>query len=167
MLLLTLSIVLFVIIAFVVTWVELKRRKLSLKYRHIPGIKEYPIIGNIYTIRPNDITDIDILTTTCQVAPVSKVFITCKMYLLASDPQVVQEILTSKVCSDRPFLMKFFTFDYGLIPAECKLLHYFWVLPFPVGAKSSKITIQATIRIRIRELVFEILHYRPQMETNP
>lgn len=106
------------IISLAITIIEFKRRNLSRKYRHVPGIKEYPIIGNIYTIMPNEIKDFDILTQKFQVAPVSKVLILCKLWFCISDPQVLKEILTSKLCTARPYPMRFFVSKYGIIPAD-------------------------------------------------
>lgn len=47
--------VLISVVAIVVIFVEYNRLKLSVKYKHIPGVTEIPIIGSKYTLRPNKI----------------------------------------------------------------------------------------------------------------
>lgn len=106
-------------------FIEYTRLKLSRKYKHIPGIKEYPVIGNIYVIRSNEIKELNIIFEKLQVAPISKLLVTFKLVLFVSDPVVLQEILSSVSFCDRPYQNNFFRAKYGLTITGCESLHPF------------------------------------------
>lgn len=55
-------------------------------------------------------------------APVTKVFIGTKLIVIISEPKAMYQFFTSRVCLERPFILKFLKLDGGLITTKCKLI---------------------------------------------
>lgn len=125
----------------VLFWIEIKRLRLSRKYRHVPGIAEMPIIGNKFIGRLNTVEgennskstfafnwfllpDITVFFYELQVAPVSKFFISFIPVFLISDPETLKEIFNSgNIFSDHPYVLsKLLRLEKGLITSSCKCL---------------------------------------------
>lgn len=108
------------IILVAVLMIELPRRRLSKKVSHLPGPKEYPLVGSKYALFPNKITDIVSLSEEVCTAPIAKLFLGPRLLLVISSPEAFEVILNQRSCLERPYLFEFIHMDYGLTASKCK-----------------------------------------------
>lgn len=107
-------------IIFVLAKIERNRQRLSKRFKHIPGPKEYPFIGNILSIKINNVTDFENIVNSVCIAPICKITVGGKLILAIQDPVYVQRILTGKEFLEKPFYFDFFNLKYGLFSAKCE-----------------------------------------------
>uniref|UniRef100_A0A336LPP6 CSON015599 protein n=1 Tax=Culicoides sonorensis TaxID=179676 RepID=A0A336LPP6_CULSO len=108
-------------IIFVLFKIERNRLRISNRFKHIPGPKEYPFIGNILSIKINDVTDFSQILDSVCVAPIFKITFAGNLILGVSDPSTVQRILSGKEFLEKPYYFEFFKMKYGLISAKYTL----------------------------------------------
>lgn len=105
---------------FVILYYEVKRLKLSARFKHIPSVKEFPIIGTTYFFNTFEMKYfIKYMEEMCYV-PLLKIFIGPILVLIVSDPEVLEEVLQSPAFLERPFFMRFFPYDMGILSAHCE-----------------------------------------------
>lgn len=107
--------ILTVLILFL-THTEIKRRRLSKKFAHIPGPVEHPIIGSVLSMK-------EILRNNEKYfsSNINKFTIGDRIVLVLSDPDALQEILQSQTFLKRPFPFDFFEGDTALFTTKCTL----------------------------------------------
>lgn len=110
-------------VVFVLGLIEYQRRRLSNRFQHIPGPKEYPIVGSILTLKSNKLTDYQDKFDQICVEPISKLIFAGQLILLVSEPVALQQILSSQAFLSKPFMSDFLGLKYGLSSAKCKYLH--------------------------------------------
>lgn len=59
------------LLLFILFLIEAKRLQLSYKFKHIPGVREYPIIGSHFTLKPTGIQGVILV----KQKKISKLFI--------------------------------------------------------------------------------------------
>lgn len=99
---------------------EIKRLKLSFRFKHLPSVCEFPIIGTTYFFNTFEMKYFDRYMKEMIIAPVSKLFIGPLLVINVADPEIMQEIHQSSAFLERPVFMRFFPYDTGLISALCK-----------------------------------------------
>lgn len=111
-----------VFILTIVLYFEFKRLKLSRKFKHIPSIKECPIIGTkyVYQAKYDDLKDVGKVLRNWIVNSVCKFFIGPKMFLVASDPELLQRVFRSPKMSYRSSATKLMPFPKGIVFSDCK-----------------------------------------------
>lgn len=107
-------------VIFVLAKIETNRQRLSKRFKHIPGPKEYPFIGNILSIKINDVSDFENILNSMCVAPISKITFGGSLILIVGAPAQAQRILSGKEFLEKPFYFDFFKLKYGLFSAKCK-----------------------------------------------
>lgn len=112
--------VIFVSSGCILSFIEFKRRRLSNLFRHIPGPKEYPIVGSVLTLKSNRLTDYQDKFDQICVAPVSKLIFGGQLILVVSEPEALQQILSSQAFLSKPFMSDFLGLKFGLSSARCK-----------------------------------------------
>lgn len=117
-----LVLVVFVIVTLTILLIKAEFRRLQWgkNFRHIPGIKEYPIVGSAFTVRRNLITNFELFFDEVCVAPVSKLTFGGHLLLVMTDPQALQEVLSSSVFLKRPYYFEFFEVESALFTSVCK-----------------------------------------------
>lgn len=108
------------ILACIAGFIEYKRRKLSRTFQHIPGPKEYPLVGSLLTLKSNRLTDYQDKFDQICVAPVSKLIFGGQLILVVSEPAALQQILSSQAFLSKPFMSDFLGLKFGLSSARCK-----------------------------------------------
>uniref|UniRef100_A0A336LKC5 Fatty acyl-CoA reductase n=1 Tax=Culicoides sonorensis TaxID=179676 RepID=A0A336LKC5_CULSO len=98
--------------------IEIKRIKITKKYGHIKGSKEYPIVGNITSIKYHQLSDFNLILNELCPEPISKVTAFGKVMFVISDPTVAQTILSSPVFHKRSFIFKFFEMQNALFTTD-------------------------------------------------
>lgn len=117
---LLLSVLIF-ITTTVISYFEIQRIKKSQLLRHIPTIKECPIIGTTMFFKFYKMTEFKRYMDEMITAPVCKIFAGSVMAIFVSDPEILYEIANSKAFAERPFVMRYFPWPMGLLTAERKL----------------------------------------------
>lgn len=113
-----LLILIIVIAVLFLIQLELKRIKISRKYKHIKGSKEYPIVGNIASVKYHQLSDFNLILNELCPEPISKVTAFGKVMFVVSDPTVAQSILSSPVFHKRSYIFKFFEMQNALFTTE-------------------------------------------------
>lgn len=111
--------VLFLII-FILISLEIHRQYVAHKYRHIPGSKEYPVIGNAFAIMTNKIDDLLGILDMVNPYPVTKLHSANIIGIFIAEPEAAQQVLGSSAFLDRPLMFDFFKMKSGLLTAKCK-----------------------------------------------
>lgn len=114
------AILFLVVIVLTALAFEIPRRRLSKKVQHLPGPKEYPLVGSKYALFPNKITDIVTLSEEVCTAPITKLFLGPRLMLVISDAEAFEVILNERSCLERPYIFEFIHMDYGLTASKCK-----------------------------------------------
>lgn len=107
-------------VVFVLAKIERNRQRLSKRFKHIPGPKEYPFIGNILSIKLNDVSDFENILNSLCVAPICKITFGGSLILCVAEPAQLQRILSGREFLEKPFYFEFFKLKYGLFTAKCK-----------------------------------------------
>ncbi|XP_063709174.1 cytochrome P450 4C1-like [Culicoides brevitarsis] len=100
---------------------ELKRQQKLKLFKHIPGPKDYPIVGNLFTLRPDQCSDLEKLADVFNIAPICKFIFFNQVYISTSDPIVIQNILTSPHFHKRPAFVKFFEMENALFTTKYEI----------------------------------------------
>lgn len=84
----------------------------------------YPILGNGPVVMgKNEVDRFEIIRDVCYSAErILKIWAGPKLLLLTSHPDLIQQILTSPVCLEKPYLYHFAGFEEGLFTAKCMWL---------------------------------------------
>lgn len=107
-------------VVYVLVKIEWNRLRISRRFKHIPGPREYPIIGNIMSAQLNDPRDfVRMLDSVC-VAPTCKITFGGKLILIVMEPVQLQQILSKKEFLEKPMHFEFLQLKYGLFSAKCK-----------------------------------------------
>lgn len=109
-----------IVILAALIYIEIKRKRLSNRFQHIPGPQEYPIVGNIFTLKSNRLTDYENTFDQICVEPISKIIFAGQLILMVSEPVALQQILSSQAFLSKPFMSDFLGLKYGLSSARCK-----------------------------------------------
>ena len=111
---------LLIVLAGVLIKFEINRRRLSYSLRNISGLKEYPFLGNVLSLKEFSIENFEACTQKIFPASVTKFFIFDQLALIVQDPIVLEEILMSSVFSKRPFNFAFLEAESSLFTTNCK-----------------------------------------------
>lgn len=111
-------ILLVVIVVLFLIQLELKRVIISRKYRHIKGSKEFPIVGNIASVKYHQLSDFNLILNELCPEPISKVTAFGRVMFVVSEPNVAQSILSSPVFYKRSYIFKFFEMENALFTTE-------------------------------------------------
>lgn len=106
------------LITTIISYFEFNRLKLSRRFKHIPSVKECPIIGTKFFFTAFKMTEFHRYMEEMIIAPVCKLFIGPILVLIVSDPEKLQEITNSPAFLERPFWMRFFPWPKGLLSCE-------------------------------------------------
>lgn len=106
-------------IVYVLAKIEWNRQRITRRFKHIPGPRDYPIIGNILSINISDGTNFERLVNKVCIAPVSKITFGGKLVFIITDPEVSKTILMKKEFLEKPYHFEFMQLKYGLISAKC------------------------------------------------
>lgn len=84
----------------------------------------YPLVGNApIVLGKNEIERFETIRDVCISADrILKVWAGPKLLLVTSHPDLIQQILTSPVCLEKPYLYRFAGFEEGLFTAKCMWL---------------------------------------------
>uniref|UniRef100_A0A336M7T7 CSON006108 protein n=1 Tax=Culicoides sonorensis TaxID=179676 RepID=A0A336M7T7_CULSO len=115
-----LNLIIFVII-LLLFYFEVQRIKLNNRFKHVKGPRQYPIIGSIFSIKSNKLTDFKAGFEELTVAPVSKFVFSGYLMLLVSHPEVLSQILPSKSFLERPYMIDFIDCTLGLLSSKFKI----------------------------------------------
>ncbi|XP_063709173.1 probable cytochrome P450 313a4 [Culicoides brevitarsis] len=109
-----------IFLLFIINY-ELKRQQKLKLFKHIPGPKEYPIVGNLFSIRRDQCSDIEKLADVFNIAPMSKFIFFNQVYISISDPTIIQHVLTSPQFHKRPAILKFFEMENALFTTKYEI----------------------------------------------
>lgn len=99
---------------------EIERQALNRKFIHIPGPKQYPIIGNLYGINSYDIKDFNGYVEALSQAPVTKLIVPGHLILGISDPVILQQVLNTPEFLGRvKYFLKFTPWKEAMLTAAC------------------------------------------------
>lgn len=82
------------------------------------------MIGSVYSIRPNKLTDFKAVFDDLAVDPVAKFVFGGSLLLLVTDPVVLSQILPSKSFLERPYFFDFFEYPSAMLSAKCKSWYF-------------------------------------------
>uniref|UniRef100_A0A336LZE3 CSON006109 protein n=1 Tax=Culicoides sonorensis TaxID=179676 RepID=A0A336LZE3_CULSO len=99
-------------------YLEVQRVKLNNRFKHVAGPSQLPIIGSVYSIRPNKLTDFKAVFDELAVDPVAKFVFGGSLLLLVTDPVVLSQILPSKSFLERPYFFDFFEYPSAMLSAK-------------------------------------------------
>lgn len=109
------------IILLLLTYLEIERQSLNRRFSHIPGPKQYPVIGNMYGSNSADITDFNCYVEELSVAPVTKMVVPGHLILGVSDPMILQQVLNASEFLGRvKYFLKFTPWKEAMLTAACK-----------------------------------------------
>ncbi|XP_063700621.1 probable cytochrome P450 313a4 [Culicoides brevitarsis] len=101
-------------------YLELHRHSLNRRFRHIPGPKQYPIIGNLTKPPSTDLTDFNFYVEQLSAAPVTKMIVPGHLILGISDPSILQQILNAPEFLGRvEYFLKFTPWKEAMLTAAC------------------------------------------------
>ncbi|XP_063709176.1 probable cytochrome P450 313a4 [Culicoides brevitarsis] len=103
-----------VVLVLFLVQIELTRLNISRKYKHISGSKEYPIIGNIASVKRHQLSDFNLIINELCRDTVSKVTAFGQVLFVVADPAVAQTILSSSNFHKRSYIFKFFEMESAL-----------------------------------------------------
>lgn len=110
-----------IVLLLLLTHLEIERQSLNRKFRHIPGPKQYPVIGNMYGSSSSDITDFNCYVEELSTAPVTKMVVPGHLILGVSDPVILQQILNAPEFLGRvKYFLKFTPWKEAMLTAACK-----------------------------------------------
>lgn len=93
-------------------------------FEHIPGPKEFPLVGNLFALKRDELGDFDKFSETFSCAPISKFVIFNQVFITINDPSIVQQIFTSPYFHKRPSMLKFFEMESALFTSQCNEKFY-------------------------------------------
>lgn len=157
----SIGIAVLVIIITVLFILELRRIWLNKDYQHLPGDKQYPVIGSIYTLKPNKIQDFEIMFSNICCAPIARFYFGGRLIFAISDADAFQQVLSGNMFSERPFLFDFFRLKKGIIMTKCKLkisLRLKTEIQNIILFRSFLETVTKSVESSIHEQSFSFLH---------
>ncbi|XP_063709865.1 probable cytochrome P450 313a1 [Culicoides brevitarsis] len=109
------------VVLLTLVYLEVQRVRLNNRFKHVAGPSQLPIIGSVYSIRPNNLTDFKAVFDDLAVDPVAKFIFGGSLLLLVTDPVVLSQILPSKSFLERPYFFDFFEYPTAMLSAKFKL----------------------------------------------
>lgn len=109
-----------VLICVILVYFEMHRRRMNYQFRHIPGTKQYPIVGNMFNTH-QVLEDFNPYVEALSMAPIAKMVVPGHLILGISDPTVLQQILNSQAFIGRvKYFLRFTPWDESMLTAACK-----------------------------------------------
>lgn len=106
---------------FFLTLIEYRRISFNKKFKHVPGIKELPVIGNPFMFSTKLLSDYaEGLRQVCP-NPLNKGTYAGIYAFTTYDPDITRQILMSANFIDRPYFFKFGELPYGLLTSNCEI----------------------------------------------
>lgn len=102
------------------TYIEYRRISFNKRFKHIPGIKEYPLIGNPFMFSTKLLSDYEEGLRQVCPKPLNKGTYAGIYAFTTYDPDISRQILLSTNFIDRPYFFKFGQLKYGLLTSNSK-----------------------------------------------
>uniref|UniRef100_A0A336KL29 CSON006110 protein n=1 Tax=Culicoides sonorensis TaxID=179676 RepID=A0A336KL29_CULSO len=110
----------FVLLTPILVWIEWRRQQLNERFRQIPGPKQLPIIGSIYSVRPNKLTEMVEVFDQIMVAPTVKLIFGGKLLLFVTDPEHLAQIFPTRIWLERSYIFDMFELKSGMLAAKLR-----------------------------------------------
>uniref|UniRef100_A0A182X361 Uncharacterized protein n=1 Tax=Anopheles quadriannulatus TaxID=34691 RepID=A0A182X361_ANOQN len=111
---------LILLLGLVLYWSKLSRKtSAQLFAKDIPGPRSYPLIGSAHLFLGSDEHTFSVINELFhKYGSFFKLSLGPKTFLCLSDPELIQQALTSSACQDKAFFYRFMELDYGLISSR-------------------------------------------------
>ncbi|XP_038113070.1 cytochrome P450 4c21 isoform X2 [Culex quinquefasciatus] len=110
------------VLSGVLYWIHRKQYKFAEKWPTVEPV--FPLVGNtLKVVGKNDVERFEIVKRAFEACDrITKAWAGPKLFLLTSHPDLIQQLLNSPDCLEKPFLYKFAGFGKGLFTAK----YHFW-----------------------------------------
>uniref|UniRef100_A0A182S8R1 Cytochrome P450 n=1 Tax=Anopheles maculatus TaxID=74869 RepID=A0A182S8R1_9DIPT len=163
-----------VLLGLILYWCKLSKNNARFA-KDIPGPKSYPIIGSTHLFVGSDEHTFSVVNELFRKYDgMFKLLLGTKTVLCLSDPDLIQQALTTSACQDKAFFYRFLEMDYGLVSARYtdwklyrKLLNPAFnqrilVSFISIFSRCSEDMVSRMAKEEAKHRPFDVLHYTAQ-----